>query len=55
MSAMGSSSPYLILYATKLSSPYIPQILTISKSDGTIVRGVSLNIAALGNVNPNSK
>ena len=40
MSAMGTSSPYLILYATKSSSPYIPLILTISKSDGSIVRGV---------------
>ena len=24
MSAMGSSSPYLVLYATKSSSPFIP-------------------------------
>ena len=55
MSAMGSSSPYLILYATKSSLPYIPQILTISKTDGSIVRGVSINIAALGDVIPNSK
>ena len=34
MSAMGELSPYLVLYATKSSLPYIPQILTISKSDG---------------------
>ena len=55
MSAMGSSSPYLVLYATRSSSPYIPQILTIKKSDGSLVRGVSLNIAELGDVNPPSK
>ena len=55
MSAMGGSSPYLILYATKSVSPYIPQILTISKSDGSVVRGVSLDIADIGNVNPPSK
>ena len=38
MSAMGSSSLNLVLYATKSSSPYIPLIFTISKSDGSIVR-----------------
>ena len=43
MSAMGGSSPYLILYATKSSSPYIPEIVTISKSDGSVVKGVSIN------------
>ena len=43
MSAMGGSSPYLILYATKSISPFIPQILTINKFDGSIIRGVSLN------------
>jgi hypothetical protein len=48
MSAMGSSSPYLVLYTTKSSSPYIPLIFTISKSDGLIVRGVDINIAAIG-------
>ena len=48
MSGMGGSSPYLILYATKSSSPYIPQIFTISKSDGSIVRAVSINIGAIG-------
>ena len=43
MSAMGGSSPYLILYATKSNSPYIPQILTIRKSDGSVVRSVEIN------------
>ncbi len=38
MSALGSSSPYLVLYATKSILPYIPLIFTISKSDGSIVR-----------------
>ena len=38
MSALGSSSPYLVLYATKSTLPYIPLIFTISKSDGSIVR-----------------
>ncbi len=38
MSAMGSSSPYLVLYATKSTLPYIPLIFTVSKSDGSIVR-----------------
>ena len=34
MSAMGASSVNLVLYVTKSSSPYIPLILTIRKSDG---------------------
>ena len=48
MSAMGSSSPYLVLYATKLTSAYIPLIFTISKSDGSIVRVVEINDPTIG-------
>jgi len=55
MSAMGSSSNNLILYVTKSSLPYVPQILTINKLDGSIVRAVSLNIPSIGNINPPSK
>jgi len=40
MSAMEGASQNLILYATKSISPYIPLILSISKSDGSIVRTV---------------
>ena len=43
MSAMGSSSQNLVLYATKSSNPYIPLIFTISKTDGSIVRAVDIN------------
>ena len=53
MSAMGSSSPYLVLYATKSSSSYIPLIFIISKSDGSIVRVIKIN--TIGDVNPPSK
>ena len=34
MSAMGNSSSYLVLYATRSSDPYTPLIFTISKLDG---------------------
>ncbi len=55
MSAMGSSSPYLVLYATKSILPYIPLIFTISKSDGFIVRVAEINDLSIGDVNPPSK
>ena len=60
MSAMGSSSQNLVLYATRSgplsTSPYIPLIFTISKSDGTIVRVVEFNdLTNIGYVNPPSK
>ncbi len=56
MSAMGSSSPYLVLYVTKSSSPYIPQILTISKADGSILKGINIDDTNnIGQINPNSK
>ena len=54
MSAMGSSSIDLILYATKSSDPFIPLIFTISKSDGKIVRTVEIRDTNIGNVNPTS-
>jgi hypothetical protein len=56
MSAMGSSSPYLVLYATKFTLPYIPLIFTIGKSDGTIIRVAEINDPInIGDVNPPSK
>jgi hypothetical protein len=62
MSAMGSSSPYLVLYVTKSGDPYIPLILTINKNDGSIVRAVQINDQVtkfneqgIENVNPPSK
>ena len=56
MSAMGISSQNLVLYASKSSSPYIPVILTISKSDGSIIRGVEINDSTyIGDVNPPSR
>jgi hypothetical protein len=55
MSAMGSSSLNLVLYATKSSSPYIPLIFTISKSDGSIVRVAEINNSSIGEINPPSK
>ena len=56
MSAMGSSSLNLILYATKSTSPYIPLIFRISKSDGSIINAVEINDPTnLGKVNPPSK
>ena len=62
MSAMGSSSPYLVLYVTRSGNPYIPLILTINKTDGSIVRAVQINdqvttenYHVIGNVNPPSK
>lgn len=56
MSAMGSSSQNLILYATKSSDPFIPLIFSIKKSDGSIVRTVMINDTInIGNVNPPSK
>ena len=42
MSAMGKTSPYLVLYATKSSNPYIPLIFTIDKKDGSIVRAFDI-------------
>jgi len=48
MSAMGSTSQNLILYATKSISPYIPHIFTISKSDGSTVRTVQINDVNIG-------
>ena len=56
MSAMGSSSLNLILYATKSTSPYIPLIFRISKSDGSIINAVEINDPTnIGKVNPPSK
>ncbi len=48
MSAMGSLSLNLVLYATKSSSPYIPLIFIISKSDGSIVRVDEINSPSIG-------
>ena len=48
MSAMGTSSQNLVLYATKSSSPYIPIIFTTSKSDGSLVRTVQIDDANIG-------
>ena len=48
MSAMGALSQNLVLYATKSTSPYIPVILTVSKSDGSIIRGVEINDSNIG-------
>lgn len=48
MSAMGSNSQNLVLYASKTASPYIPLIFTISKSDGSIVRAVEINDTSIG-------
>ena len=48
MSAMGSLSGNLILYATKSSSPYIPVIFIISKADGSIVRAFEINNPDIG-------
>lgn len=48
MSIMGSTSQYLILYATKSSSSYIPLIFTILKSDGSIVRTVQIIDSNIG-------
>ena len=56
MSAMGSSSQNLVLYATKSSSPYIPLIFTISKFDGSITMTFKIDDPTnIGNVNPPSK
>ena len=56
MSAMGSSSLNLVLYATKSSSPYIPLIFILRKSDGSIVRVSEINDPTnIGEVNPPSK
>ena len=56
MSAMGSSPLNLILYATKSTSPYIPLIFRISKSDGSIINAVEINDPTnIGKVNPPSK
>ena len=55
MSAMGNSSQNLILYATKSSSPYIPIISIISKTDGSIVRTFEINNSKIGKINPPSK
>ena len=48
MSAMGITSLNLVLYATKSSSPYIPVIFTISKSDGSIVKAFEIKDTAIG-------
>ena len=42
MSAMGETSLYLVLYATKSNDPYVPLIFTIDKVDGSIVRAVDI-------------
>ena len=42
MSAMGETSPYLVLYATKSNDPYVPLIFTIDKIDGLIVTAVDI-------------
>ena len=42
MSAMGETSPYLVLYATKSNDLYVPLIFTIDKIDGSIVRAVDI-------------
>ena len=48
MSAMGSSSLNLILYATQSSSPYIPLIFRINKADGSLVDVVKINDTTIG-------
>ena len=48
MSAMGSTSQNLVLYVTKSSSPYIPLILTLKKSDGSIVFAFDINDPTIG-------
>ena len=48
MSAMGSSSLNLILYATQSSSPYIPLIFRINKADGSLVDVVNINDTTIG-------
>ena len=56
ISAMGSSSENLVLYVTRSGNPYIPLILTIKKSDGSIVRAVEINDPTkIGDINPPSK
>ena len=56
MSAMGSSSKNLILYTTRSSSPYIPLIFRINKSDGSIIDSVEINdTISIGEVNPPSR
>ena len=52
MSAMGSSSPYLVLYATRSgpfsNSSYIPLIFRINKVDGSLVDVVEINDTKIG-------
>ena len=48
MSAMGSTSENLVLYVTKSSLPYIPLILTMKKSDGSIVFAFDINDPTIG-------
>ena len=56
MSAMGSLSLYLVLYATRSGNPYIPLIFRIRKTDGLIVDTVQINDPTnIGDVNPPSK
>ena len=56
MSAMGSQSQNLILYATKSNNPYKPKIFTINKTDGSIVLAFDkFDSVNIGNVNPPSK
>ena len=55
MSAMGSSSQILVLYSTKSTSPYIPLIFRINKSDGSIIDAVEINNpTSIREVNPPS-
>ena len=56
MSAMGTSSLNLVMYATKSSSKYIPLIFRIKKTDGSIVSVVEINDPTnIGDVNPPSQ
>ena len=48
MSAMGETSPYLVLYATKSNNPYVPLIFTIDKIDGSIIRAVDIIDSNIG-------
>jgi len=56
MSAMGTSSQNFIIYVTKSSSPFIPIIFIVSKTDGSIVRSFDINDpSGIKEINPLSK
>ena len=52
MSVIEGSSPYLIFLVTKSSSLCVAKIFTIEKTDWSILRRVSINIAELEDFNP---